>query len=150
MTSPDVIAATLKNLDDAQLLQRWHDQMFSDEALPIARAELERRGIEAPEPEALHKPSTHAKGTSGYIFLRIVRAIFGLIAAWQVLGLLPVIGWLSNLGATNGGMWAFVLVKSILMLVTGGLFFWLSKYINRLHMKKHGKPHAGLYTQWTF
>lgn len=149
MTSSDVIAATLKNLDDAQLLQRWNDQMFSEEALPIARAELERRGIEAPAAEVLHTPSTQARGTSAYVSLRLVRALLGFIAAWQVLGLLPIIGWLFNLGATNGGMWAVALIKSILMLVAGGLFFWLGRFVNRLHMKKHGKPHPGLYTQWT-
>lgn len=149
MTSQDVIATAIKNMDDTQLLQRWQDQMFSEDALPIACAELQRRGIDAPKLEILQASTTHARGTSPYIFLRIVRAFAGFIAAWQVLGLLPVLGWLFNLGATNGGMWAIVFVKSLAMLIAGGLFFWLGKLINRLHIKKHGKRHEGLHTQWT-
>jgi hypothetical protein len=148
MTSPDVIAAYLKQLDDASLIERWDRQLFSEEAIPIARAEFARRGLKMPEPKSAVAQSTQA-GTSSYILLRIIRALFGFIAAGQLLGLLPVIGWLSNLSATNGGMWVIVVVKVFILLVFGGTFFWLRTLINKLHTKKHGMPHPTLHTRWT-
>ena len=147
MKSPDVIATTLKQLDDAALIERWERQLFSEEAMPIARAEFERRGIKSAEPSSVVTHSTCA-GTSSYILLRFIRALFGFIAGWQIIGLLPVIGWLSNLSATNGGMWAVVFVKALIFLMFGGIFFWLRTLINKLHTKKHGKPHPTMYTQW--
>ena len=36
--------------------------------------------------------------------LRLIRGIFGFVAAWQVLGLLPILSWLQDLGAVNGNI----------------------------------------------
>ena len=49
MTSLEEVAATIRAMDDGVLVERWRQAMFSDEAEPIARAELERRNISAPE-----------------------------------------------------------------------------------------------------
>lgn len=114
--------------------------------MPIAGAAFERRGLKTTVPTSVVARSAGAI-TSSYILPRIIRALFGFIAGWQILGLLPVIGWLSNLSATTGGMWAIVFVKALVLLIFGGIFFWLRPLINKLHTKKHGKPR--MYTQWT-
>ena len=147
MTSIDVIAANIKRMEDAALIERWQRQMFSEEAAPIARAEFARRGLK--EPELGDAAQSTKPATSSYIVLRVVRALIGFIAGWQIFGLLPVIGWLSNLNATTGGMWAIVFVKAIILLIFGAMFFWLRTIINKLHSKKHGKPHPTMHTQWT-
>lgn len=84
-----------------------------------------------------------------YIALRIIRGIVGFIAAWQIVGLLPVIGWLSNLGATTGGMWAIAFVKAIILIVFGAAFFGLRLLINRLHTKQHGNSHPVMTGRWS-
>lgn len=148
MITTDEIAATLKNMDDGMLIERWNLQLFSEEAMPIAIAEFQRRGLELPIRDVTASKKVR-DGKSSYIALRVIRAICGFVAAWQVVGLLPVIGWLSNLSATTGGMWAFVFFKLLVMLIFGLAFFWLRALINRLNMNKHGRPHPAMYTQWT-
>ena len=84
-----------------------------------------------------------------YSTLRIIRGIVGFIAGWQIVGLLPIIGWLSNLEATNGGMWAIALLKALVLLVFGGIFFGLRALINKLHTKQHGIPHPAMTGKWS-
>ncbi len=84
-----------------------------------------------------------------YTVLRIIRGIAGFIAGWQIFGLLPVIGWLSNLSATTGGMWAIALVKALILVVFGAIFFGLRSLINNLHTKRHGIPHPALAGRWS-
>ena len=65
--------------------------------------------------------------------IRVVRVFVGLVAAWQVLGLLPVLTtWLPNAHDVTGGMWAVALIKLLVMLVCGGIFFWLGRVKNRI------------------
>lgn len=96
MTSPEVIASTLKRMDDRELLERWCNGMFSEEALPIARAELEQRGIAIPDVqhESERGPSAHKESRLpayllyfGIFFLNV--AIAGAEFAWggrEILG----------------------------------------------------------------
>ena len=80
--------------------------------------------------------------------LRLIRGFFGFIAAWQVLGILPVLSWLQDLGAVNGNMMAILLVKSLFMALSFGAFFGLRALINKLHIKRHGIQHPALEKQW--
>ena len=83
-----------------------------------------------------------------YILLRLVRGFFGFIAAWQVLGLLPVFSWLQDIDAVNGNMMAILVVKILAMGMSFGVFFILRTLINKLHMKRHGTQHPALIKKW--
>ena len=63
------------------------------------------------------------------VFLKTIRVICGLIAIWQILGLLPVLGWLSNLGAVTANMWALLVLKGTVLTVFGSIFYALRKPI---------------------
>ena len=80
--------------------------------------------------------------------LRLIRGFFGFIAAWQVLGILPVLSWLQDLGAVNGNMMAILLVKLLFMALSFGAFFGLRALINKLHIKRHGIQHPALVKKW--
>lgn len=45
MTNIDVIRQTLARMDDDELLARWKSGLFSDDAAPLARAEMALRGM---------------------------------------------------------------------------------------------------------
>jgi hypothetical protein len=65
--------------------------------------------------------------------IRVLRIFVGLIAVWQVIGLLPVLtNWLPNLQNVTGSMWAIAFVKSLVMLLCGGIYFWLGKVKSRI------------------
>ena len=55
--------------------------------------------------------------------LRFIRGFFGFIAAWQVLGLLPVLSWLQDPASVNGNMMAMLVVKLLMMVLSVGAFF---------------------------
>jgi len=59
--------------------------------------------------------------------LRIFRVIVGFIAIWQVIGLLPVLTWFSNLSAVTANMLAFVVGKSFFLLIFSTTFYWLGR-----------------------
>jgi len=77
-------------------------------------------------------------------FLRFIRGFCGILFAWQIIGLFPVLTWLQQPDAATGEMWARVLIKVIAMALFGWLFFWLRNLINRLYAKKHSMPHPVL------
>ena len=65
--------------------------------------------------------------------VRVLRVIAGLIAAWQILGLLPVLTtWLPNFGQVTGSMWAIALLKGLVFLIFGGIYVALGKVKRRL------------------
>jgi len=78
-------------------------------------------------------------------FLRTIRLIFGLISAWQIFGFFPILTWFSNLSAVTGEMLAIVVVKMLVMLVFGSLFFGLRAFIHYLHNRWYGSPHPSLF-----
>lgn len=69
---------------------------------------------------------------AGIIIIWVVRAIFLVIAVWQILGLLPVFSWLSNPAGVTAGMWMVVIVKLVVMLVCFGVYRGLGKLIERI------------------
>lgn len=65
--------------------------------------------------------------------VRVLRVLVGLVAVWQAIGLLPVLtNWLPNLQNVTGGMWAIAFVKVLVMLLCGGIYFWLGKIKSRI------------------
>ena len=77
-------------------------------------------------------------------FFRTIRLIFGLISAWQIFGLFPIFTWFSDLSAVTGDMLTIVVVKLLVMLFFGGLFFGLRAFIHYLHNRWYGAPHPSL------
>ncbi|MFC4790416.1 hypothetical protein ACFO6X_15655 [Giesbergeria sinuosa] len=55
-----------------------------------------------------------------------------MIAILQVIGLLPVLTWLSNLHNVTDGMWVIAFIKALVMLLTGSIYFWLGKIKSRI------------------
>ncbi|MCZ8166729.1 hypothetical protein [Silanimonas sp.] len=65
--------------------------------------------------------------------IRILRVLVGLVAAWQILGLLPVItSWLPNIREVTGGMWAVALLKALVLVVCSALYVWLGRVKARI------------------
>lgn len=64
--------------------------------------------------------------------IRVLRVFVGLVAIWQVLGLLPVFTWLPNLHTVTVDMWMKVAIKSFVMVLCGGIYFWFGKIKNRI------------------
>lgn len=44
--SVETLRTTIGALNDEELLKRWGAQLFSDDALPVAEAELTKRGLD--------------------------------------------------------------------------------------------------------
>lgn len=81
---------------------------------------------------------------TSFLFLRLFRGIVGFIFGWQVIGLLPVLTWVSNPSAITGNMVAMVVLKVVVMIIAGGVFFGVRKYIHWLHKHWYGIPHPAL------
>lgn len=73
--------------------------------------------------------------------IRFLRVLVGLIAVWQVIGLLPVLtNWLPNLRDVTGGMWAIAFIKFLVLLICGGMYFWLGRIKRRINSSDQGTP----------
>lgn len=82
-----------------------------------------------------------------FAFLRIIRGICGFFFAMQILQLVEAATWLAKpeaAGVDMGKFLALVIVKVVVLVIAGGLFFWLRGLINKLHTKKSGVPHPAL------
>lgn len=65
--------------------------------------------------------------------LRIIRIFFALVAIWQLFGLLPVLNWLPNLPPRNDGLWAILMIKVAVLLISTAIYFVLRRIGNRYH-----------------
>ena len=80
-----------------------------------------------------------------YIILRIVRVAFGLLAAWQLYGILNVFAYsINTFGFETPNAKALIIIKAVIVVVFGGLFFAIRSIINRLHKKRAGVAHPAL------
>lgn len=83
-----------------------------------------------------------------YIVLRVIRAIFGVLFASQVLQVFEAIGLIVEPGGADvGKIYAILLIKAVLMLVSLAAFLGLRKLINWIHNKRNGEPHPALATK---
>ncbi|MBU4288784.1 MAG: hypothetical protein KKI12_11525 [Proteobacteria bacterium] len=82
--------------------------------------------------------------SASFLFLRLFRGIVGFIFGWQVIGLFPVATWVSNPSAITGNMVAMVVLKVVIMVIAGAIFFGVRKYIHWLHKRWYGIPHPAL------
>lgn len=59
--------------------------------------------------------------------LRVLRVMFAAIGLWQIIGIMPVVTWVSNPRAVTLGMAASVVFKAIVAAICAGAFYWLGK-----------------------
>ena len=64
--------------------------------------------------------------------LFVVRILAAVIAAWQVLGLLPVLAWLSAPSQITAGMWFILALKFTILVVCLVSFFGLKRVASKL------------------
>lgn len=67
------------------------------------------------------------------IVLRGARVLAGVVAAWQCIGLLPVLTWISRPSAVTLGMVGTVLFKLVILALCVAAFYWLGNL-----KRKHG------------
>jgi hypothetical protein len=83
-----------------------------------------------------------------FIFLRIIRAIFGVVFASELLNLaLAISTYFTDFDSATlelGNFFGFVVIKLALIIASCIIFFYLRKLINKLHEDKHGKAHPAL------
>jgi hypothetical protein len=77
------------------------------------------------------------------ITIRIVRVLVGLITIWQVIGIIPAVTWLQNLEAVTVGMWILIAIKTLAMLLFGGIYFWLGRVKRRIDKSGRSTSEAG-------
>ena len=122
-TSSTVIADTLARMDDVELVQRWRNGMFSDDAKPIAAAELRSRQID-PDRYSLpddvpigagylddsdtDEPAKSAKNSNRPIYINLVLAAFVFVARLFV-AKSSIFSWAEALGAVIGAyLWGLL------------------------------------------
>lgn len=66
------------------------------------------------------------------LFIRLARIFSGLVAAWQIIGLLPVATWIINKNQITGHMWVVLGIKTVVFFIFGGLYYWLGR-VNRIN-----------------
>lgn len=59
------------------------------------------------------------------------RLIAGLVAAWQIIGLLPLFTWLKDLSAITANMAATATIKIIILLLFGFIYIFLTRRVRR-------------------
>lgn len=123
--SSSVIADTLARMDDAELVQRWRNGTFSDDAKSIAVAELHSRQIDPDryslpddvpisagnlDDSNINEPAKSAKGTNRPIHINLV------LAASTFAARLPISAWAEALGAVIGaylwGLLVYIVIRA--------------------------------------
>ena len=68
-------------------------------------------------------------GLAAILIIRIAALLVGL---WQIVTLLPVLGWISGPEPIPVGHWLVVLIKAVILAICAGLFFGLRKLRRKL------------------
>lgn len=69
--------------------------------------------------------------------LRVLRVLFGILGLWQLIGLFPVLTWLTNPKAVTLSMVAVVVFKVIAAAVCGGMYYWLGRIKRKQKDQSH-------------
>ena len=96
------------------------------------------------EPKERNLENKSVAESSSFLLLRLFRGVVGFVFGWQIILLFPILTWFSNPSAITGNMIAMVVLKIVIMVVTGVVFFGLRKYIHWLHKRWYGIPHPAL------
>lgn len=79
-----------------------------------------------------------------FVLLRVVRGVIGVLFAFQLFGMLPLLTWFQNPGAIGGHHIVQLVIKILAAVILGALFFGMRSFINWLHQKMRGTPHPAL------
>ena len=71
----------------------------------------------------------------GITVLRLLRILFGLVMAFQMIGLIPILSWPLNPQIVTGEAIVQVVIKLIVLALATLAFFGLRRLINRLHAR---------------
>lgn len=83
--------------------------------------------------------STYRMNKTILITIFVVRVILALVAAWQVLGLLPVLTWVSAPSQIAVGMWLTLTIKLVTLVVCLLTFFGLKRLASKLRAQAQAK-----------
>lgn len=84
-----------------------------------------------------------------YVPLRIARTLAGLLFGFQLLALIPLLGYVATPQASMAALAAVFAVKLALVAVLAGVFFGLRILINWVHVKTSGVPHPAMAKVWS-
>ena len=71
----DELAETFSRMSDGELLERWRSGILTEVAVEVARSELARRGIDAPEFVPLELPDEDPGPQSDVSFVTVARSL---------------------------------------------------------------------------
>lgn len=60
-------------------------------------------------------------------FIYVIKMFLGIIAVWQVIGIIPVLTWIPRLNEVTANMLAVVFIKVVVMFICGGLYYWIGR-----------------------
>ncbi|MGA6098585.1 hypothetical protein ACPESN_12000 [Stutzerimonas marianensis] len=83
-----------------------------------------------------------------YLTLRIIRAVIGIVAAFQFFGTARFIRTELIESHINSDSLILLALRLIILAVSGGAFLGLRKFINHLHTNKLNTPHPALNKPW--
>ncbi len=107
----------------------------------LAKNDANSTLIESRERNPENKSVTES---ASFLLLRLFRGVVGFMFGWQIILLFPILTWFSNPSAITGNMITMILIKIVIIVVTGLVFFGLRKYIHWLHKLWYGMPHPAL------
>ncbi|MCD9097517.1 hypothetical protein LU699_08735 [Luteimonas fraxinea] len=124
MYSLDAIGKSIAGMDDYQLIQRWKDGLFSDEAKPLAEDEFRRRGIDLADP--VPRPSSFDVDLAPKPFKpKLLPILFAAIAG-------------ATVGRELGGALAGAIGAAFLSAVVALLGWYVGGAVARFaHKRKH-------------
>ncbi len=90
-----------------------------------------------------------------FAVLRVIRALFGLVMAYQLIGIIGLPVSMLNAAASSpdsqfnwGEIIGWLIVKVLTLALFGGAFFGMRMAIQKLHAKLHGEPIGALEKKW--
>lgn len=96
------------------------------------------------EPKERNFENKSVAENASFLLLRLFRGVVGFMFGWQIILLFPILTWVSNPSAITGNMIVMLVLKIVMMVVTGVVFFGLRKYIHWLHNRWYGISHPAL------
>ena len=151
--SKQSLERTYKSYSDDELLNMYSKGILTELAQEVMKDEINKRGLTVSEkiesitrdPSIVRDPENKSSlEIASFGLLRLFRGIVGFMFGWQIVGLIPVLTWLSNPSAITGEMIGLTMLKVTMMIVFGLIFFGLRKVIHWLHNRWYGSPHPSL------
>lgn len=73
------------------------------------------------------------------VTLRVLRVVFVVVGLWQIVGLFPVVTWLSNPAAITLGMVGIVVFKAVVGGICAEAFYWLGR-LEQKRLRSTSRP----------